>query len=72
MLGGGSLPNQTAPTWCVVIEAGAGGVDALAAAIRNGEPAVVGRVKQDRLLLDLRTVAPKEDQRLVLALGSVG
>src|SRR5262249_30492729 len=35
---------------------------------RLGEPAVVARVYRDRLLLDPRTVAPKEDTALLEAL----
>jgi L-seryl-tRNA(Ser) seleniumtransferase len=37
-------------------------------AVRRGEaPAVVGRVAQDRLLLDLRAVDPDDDDRLTAA-----
>ena len=36
----------------------------LAAALRGGRPAVVGRVAEGRLLLDLRTVDPAVDDAL--------
>jgi len=45
--------------------------------VRRGEvPAVVGRVERGRLLLDLRSVDPDDDDRLVAAIlaaaGSAG
>jgi L-seryl-tRNA(Ser) seleniumtransferase len=40
----------------------------LAAALRRGEPAVVGRLEAGRLLLDLRSVPPEADEPLVAAL----
>ena len=38
--------------------------DKLEHELRRATPPVVGRIDQDRVLLDLRTVAPDEDQRL--------
>jgi L-seryl-tRNA(Ser) seleniumtransferase len=35
--------------------------------LRTGEPAVVGRLEQGRLLLDVRSVAPDQDEALVRA-----
>ncbi|QEG23205.1 L-seryl-tRNA(Sec) selenium transferase [Mariniblastus fucicola] len=64
MLGGGSLPAQKIPTWCVSITP-AGSVDALSAKLRSGTPAVMGRVQQGKLLLDTRTISPAEDLELV-------
>ncbi len=72
LLGGGSLPNQRAPTWCVALEPRGRSTTSLAAALRAGEPAVFGRVQQEQLLIDLRTVAPREDQQIVTALHSLG
>jgi L-seryl-tRNA(Ser) seleniumtransferase len=43
-----------------------------AAALRLGEPAVVGRVVRDRCLLDLRTVAPGQDPLLTDAVRRCG
>ncbi|MHB1033775.1 MAG: L-seryl-tRNA(Sec) selenium transferase [Pirellulales bacterium] len=71
-LGGGSVPGQQLPTWCVALTPAQGSVDRLAAALRTGSPAVVGRVQQDRLLLDLRSVIPRQDQDLVAAVSAVG
>ncbi|MFV1964297.1 MAG: L-seryl-tRNA(Sec) selenium transferase [Pirellulaceae bacterium] len=70
-LGGGSVPAQAIPTWCVAIAPARSTVDALAASLRSGSTSVFGRVQQDRLLLDLRTVFPHQDSLLVQALESV-
>lgn len=72
MLGGGSLPTQKIPTWCVSLTSASGSIDALAAKFRQQQPAIVGRVQKDRLLLDMRTVQPSEDGRLVELIASAG
>jgi L-seryl-tRNA(Ser) seleniumtransferase len=67
-LGGGSLPTQQLQTWCVAVKPGNGwSVDRLARSLRTAHPAVVGRVQRDRLLLDLRSVFPRQDQQLASA-----
>jgi L-seryl-tRNA(Ser) seleniumtransferase len=38
--------------------------------LRNGDPPVVARIEDQRLLLDLRTVLPEEEPLLVKALLS--
>lgn len=70
-LGGGSLPNQQLATWCIALRPDQGSVDRLALALRTGEIAVVGRVQQDRLLLDLRSVFPRQDLALVEAVQAL-
>ncbi len=69
-LGGGSVPMQDIPTWCIAITPQGRTVDQLAAAIRSGSPSVMGRVNRDRLLLDLRSVFPDQDQKLVEAFSN--
>jgi len=71
-LGGGSIPNQQLPTWCVALKPAELSVDELAAGLRLGTPAVVGRVQNDRLLLDLRSVLPRQDMELVEAVAALG
>ncbi len=70
-LGGGSIPAQQLPTWCIALEPQGRSVEELAGALRAGRPPVVGRVHQDRLLLDLRSVPPRQDQDLVAALEAL-
>ena len=69
-LGGGSLPMQEIATYCVAMTPKDRSVDALAMVLRQGQPGVMGRVHQDRLLFDLRSVFPHQDAELVTALES--
>jgi len=57
-VGGGGAPEVELPS------AGLSLPEAYAAALRTGSPAVVGRVEGGRCVLDLRTVAPEEDEAL--------
>ena len=69
-IGGGSTPGVTLPSRALAVEAGDRSAAALAAALRAGVPPVVGRVSDDRLLLDLRTVDPLEDEELARAVAN--
>jgi L-seryl-tRNA(Ser) seleniumtransferase len=60
MVGGGSLPGEGLPTWCAAIR-DSGGADGLAAALRAASPPVVGRIEDEAVLLDPRTVDPRRD-----------
>jgi L-seryl-tRNA(Ser) seleniumtransferase len=65
-VGGGALPGQALPSWGVAIRPP--GPHRLLARLRSGEPAVIGRIEADRVLLDLRTVDPADDERLTGAI----
>ena len=65
LVGGGSLPGAVLPTRLIALH---GPAEALAKRLRLGRPAVMGRIAQDRLLLDLRTVAEAELPALAEAL----
>jgi L-seryl-tRNA(Ser) seleniumtransferase len=68
-VGGGSLPGETLPSWAVVLSPAVGeGVDTLARRLRLGDPGIFGRIDRGRLLLDLRTVLPEEDESLLRSL----
>jgi L-seryl-tRNA(Ser) seleniumtransferase len=69
-VGGGSLPDVSVPT--VVLALGADGVSEteLAERLRAGTPAVVGRVQDERVLLDLRCVFERQEQELLEAIRS--
>ena len=69
-IGGGSTPGVTLPSRALVAAAAGRSAAVLAAALRQGTPPVIGRITEDRLLLDLRTVDPEEDNRLSEALAS--
>lgn len=63
-VGGGALAEAAVRSVGVAIE---GDVEALAARLRAGEPPVVGRIHEGRLLLDARSVLPSEDEALLAA-----
>ncbi|HEU5304201.1 MAG TPA: L-seryl-tRNA(Sec) selenium transferase [Gemmatimonadales bacterium] len=63
-VGGGAFPGAVLPTTLVVIDAGELGPDGLALRLRVGDPAVVARVADGRVLLDPRTL-PEETFHLV-------
>lgn len=71
MLGGGSMPSEQIPTWCVAMQPARGTVDQLAERLRTGKPSVFGRVQKDKLLLDLRTVFPGQDLDIVSAVNGL-
>jgi len=65
-IGGGSLPGQTQPSWAVAIDASR--PDRLLKRLRDGAPAVIGRIADDAVFLDLRSVDPDDDPILPDAL----
>ncbi|ULN36930.1 L-seryl-tRNA(Sec) selenium transferase [Mycolicibacterium smegmatis] len=60
-VGGGGAPDVELPSAAVSLP------EACAALLRVGDPSVVGRLENGRCLLDLRTVAPEDDDKLVEA-----
>ncbi len=67
-VGGGSLPGATLPTAVVRVQLAGLSADALAHRLRIGSPRVFGRIQDGEVLLDLRSVLPADDARLVQAL----
>ena len=63
VLGGGTTPDQTLPSWALALPGGA----AVAADLRAGPQPVVGRIEEDRVVLDLRAVFPEQDRALLAA-----
>lgn len=68
-IGGGSLPGETLPTVLLALSHPA--PDQLAEQLRQGVPAVVGRIQQDRFVLDPRTVLPTQEAMLLTRLTEV-
>lgn len=66
-VGGGSLPETSLESVAVALRS-AGGADALARRLRRGEPAILGRVDDGALLLDLRSILPEQDAPVIAAL----
>jgi L-seryl-tRNA(Ser) seleniumtransferase len=73
MIGGGSLPGGSLPTRLVAIvskdkKKGQGIAQELSRRLRNYNLPVIGRISEDALLLDPRSVLPEEDQVVLQAL----
>jgi L-seryl-tRNA(Ser) seleniumtransferase len=72
LVGGGSAPTSTLPTFLIAVTAQSLSADQLAERLRLGTPAIVARVEEGRVLLDLRTVFDDEDELIANALLAVG
>jgi L-seryl-tRNA(Ser) seleniumtransferase len=64
-VGGGAFPTAAIPSRAIVLSRDAQKVEER---LRLGEPAVIGRIYEGNLLLDLRSVLPREDDLLAEAL----
>jgi L-seryl-tRNA(Ser) seleniumtransferase len=63
MVGGGSLPGETLPTWCLTLEVEH--PNTMLDDLRQNSPPIIGRVEDDRILFDPRTVDPEFDKTLI-------
>jgi L-seryl-tRNA(Ser) seleniumtransferase len=68
-VGGGSAPGVGLPTCLLAIEKAGLTVDALEERLRRLTPPIIARIERNRLVLDLRTVAPDDDARLAALLA---
>ena len=68
--GGGSSPVGEIPTALLAIEDPSGDAGPIEARLRRGDPPVVARIHEGRLLLDLRTVLPEQDAALAACLAA--
>lgn len=68
-VGGGAMPAAELPTSVVSVSPVNMHPGELQTALRHGEPAVMSRVQDDRLIMDLRTINDTEFQLLAIALS---
>jgi len=66
LIGGGSAPDVTLPTWLVVMETKNAAADE--ARLRACDPPVIARIENDCIAIDLRTVPPEQEAPLLAAL----
>jgi L-seryl-tRNA(Ser) seleniumtransferase len=66
LIGGGSTPEQPLVSWLIAVESS----DVVEAErrLRFSDPPVVARIEHGRLLFDLRTVFPAEEEELARAI----
>jgi L-seryl-tRNA(Ser) seleniumtransferase len=64
-VGGGSLPGERLATMALAITPARGGAAQLLRRLREHEPPLIGRIVEERVLLDPRTVLPDEDDVVI-------
>lgn len=70
-LGGGTSPRTRVRSYAVALHHPGHGADEVLRGLRRLDPPVIGRIDEDRVLLDLRTVDPDCDAELMAALRSL-
>jgi L-seryl-tRNA(Ser) seleniumtransferase len=70
LIGGGSAPSAVLPTKLLAVASNGLSADELAARLRHSNPPVIARVEDGRVLLDLRTVFPEQDEVLAQILAA--
>jgi L-seryl-tRNA(Ser) seleniumtransferase len=71
LIGGGSAPSAALPTTLIAITSSSLSASELAGRLRGTNPPVIARVEEERVLLDLRTVLPGQDDVLARVLSQV-
>ena len=71
VIGGGSAPGAVLPTKLLAIRGEGLSADELAERLRRNDPAIIARVEDGRVLLDLRTVFPEQDEKIAEALKRI-
>jgi L-seryl-tRNA(Ser) seleniumtransferase len=68
LLGGGAAPSSMLPTRVLAVTCDGLSADELAERLRSADPAIITRVEDGRVMLDLRTVFPEQDLAVADAL----
>ena len=71
VIGGGAAPSAVLPTFLLAVTSKDFSADELAACLRRFELPIISRVQEDRVLLDLRTVFPEQDEFVAVALSKI-
>jgi L-seryl-tRNA(Ser) seleniumtransferase len=67
-VGGGSLPEETLPTWLLALEVER--PNAFAGRLREADRPIIARVEDDRVVLDPRTVSEEHEDSLLTAVAA--
>ena len=71
LVGGGTAPKATLPSCAISLRHSSLTASELLGALRKLEPPIIGRIEDDVVLLDLRTVPSSFDGDLVSLLSSL-
>ena len=69
--GGGTLPLYEIPSYAVRLKDGVGDADTLAEKLRAADPPVIGRVGEERLWLDVRTLLDGDEEAILKAVENL-
>jgi L-seryl-tRNA(Ser) seleniumtransferase len=72
VVGGGAAPSAVLPTRLLAVSSKTVSAGELLRRMRASEPPIVARVEEGRVLIDLRTVFPEQDETIVRALIECG
>ena len=72
MIGGGAAPSSVLPTRLLALSCDGITADELMERLRKAHPPVIGRIEEGRVVLDLRTVFPEQDEELGNILKMLG
>jgi L-seryl-tRNA(Ser) seleniumtransferase len=67
VIGGGSAPSTVLPTKLIAVEHSLLSADRILAALRKNDPPIIARIEEGKVLLDLRTVLPGQEDIVVRA-----
>jgi L-seryl-tRNA(Ser) seleniumtransferase len=68
LIGGGAAPSATLPTCLLALTHATLSAAEISSALRNSTPPIIVRIDDNRVLLDLRTVFPNQDDDVLAAL----
>jgi len=71
VIGGGAAPSSLLPTRLLALHCAEVSAHELARRLRTCDPPIIARVEQGRVLLDLRTVFPEQDDQVADALRRI-
>ena len=71
VIGGGAAPASLLPTRLLALNCAALNAQQLARRLRNSDPPIIARVEAGRVVLDLRTVFPEQDEQIADALRGI-
>jgi len=69
--GGGALPMESLPTWAVAVTSSTYKANELEERLRTADPPVICRIREDRIILDMRTVSDDEVGIIAAAFKSI-
>lgn len=71
IVGGGAMPDYELKTYCININHAGFSAHKLSELLRKSKPPIIGKIKNDEFLIDLRTILDKDLDDIVICLKSI-